>query len=218
MKLARIAALLLLFAGCATHQGTGGSDPSTSRGAQPVVKKELPWLEVFGGRMRTTFFYGPWQCRQDFMTECQRECAQQARQLMGCMWLADIKMEWEGHLVVPPLPVNSGGRLAITHCCCNYNTLTPRETKAQRKRWENIRTSFRESWSKKFGNWPTEEGVSWPGHHIRALQHGGDPIDPSNVIPTQPGVHDVFSEQYPLCYAGQAPWNIAGPYWPYMDN
>jgi hypothetical protein len=182
------------------------------------VKKELPWLTVLGGKMRTTFFYGPWQCREAFMADCQKECAQQGYRLMGCMWLADIKLEWEGSIPVPPLPVKSGGRLAMTHCCCNYNTLSPRENKAQRDRWRSIRSAFREEWSKKFGDWPAEEGVAWPGHHIRDLLHGGDPVDPNNIIPIQPEVHEAFNDQYPACYGGQAPWNTAGPNWPYTDH
>ncbi len=218
MKRVGTVMVLLLFVGCATPRGTGGSGPSSSPGVQPVVKKELPWLEVFGGRMRTTFFYGPWQCRQAFMTECQRECAQQGYRLMGCMWLADIKLEWEGQLLVPPLPVKSGGRLAITHCCCNYPTLPKVAKEVERKRWEKIRDSFRDDWSKKFGEWPVEGGISWPGHHIRDLWHGGDPVDPNNIIPVQPSIHDQFNKAYPTCYAGQAPWNTVGPEWPYTDK
>jgi hypothetical protein len=182
------------------------------------VKKELPWLEVFGGRMRTTFFYGPWQCRQTFMAECQTECTRQGYRLMGCMWLADIKLEWEGQLVVPPLPAKSGGRLAVTHCCCNYPTLPKVKKEEERKRWDNIRESFREKWSKRFGEWPAEGGTSWPGHHIRDLWHGGNPIEPNNIIPVDPGVHKAFNDQYPFCYDGKAPWNTAGPQWPYTDT
>ena len=210
--------LLVLMTGCATTQATGGSGPEPSLGARPAVKKELPWLMVPGGKMRTTFFYGPWQCRQVFMTDCQKECAQQGYLLMGCMWLADIKLEWEGHIPVPPLPIKSGGRLAITHCCCNYPTLSPIENAARRDEWSNIRDSFREQWSQRFGQWPTNEGVSWPGHHIQDLQHGGNPVDPNNVIPTEPKVHEEFGRKYPACYRGAEPWNKAGPYWPYTDN
>ncbi len=216
MKRVGTVMVLLLFVGCATPRGMGGSGPPP--GAQPAVKKELPWLAVFGGRMRTTFFYGPWQCRQAFMTECQRECAQQGYPLMGCMWLADIKLEWEGQLFVPPLPVKSGGRLAITHCCCNYPTRTTADNDAARQEWKNAMKSFRQDWSKKFGEWPVENGKAWPGHHIRDLKHGGDPLNPNNIMPTHPDVHDVFSRVYPACYEGQAPWNSVGPDWPYTDN
>ena len=210
--------LLVLMAGCATTQATGGSGPDPSPGARPAVKKELPWLTVPGGQMRTTFFYGPWQCRQVFMTECQKECAQQGYRLMGCMWLADIKLEWEGSIPVPPLPVKSGGRLAITHCCCNYPSLTTQRTTELRKEWTNIRETFRQDWTKRFGQWPFEKGEHWPGQHIRDLNHNGNPTDGNNIIPTPPVVHKVYNAEYPACYEGSAPWNQAGPDWPYTDN
>lgn len=74
-----------------------------------------------------------------------------------------------------------------------------------RDRWENIRESFREDWSKKFGSWPLERGKSWPGHHIRDLKHGGDPVDPNNILPTPPTIHDVLNKEYPRCYDGGHP-------------
>ena len=80
------------------------------------MKKELPWLNVLGGRMKTTLFYGPWQCRQEFMNGCQRDCASEGYPLMGCMWLADLKFDWEGRLVVPPVSVKAGSRYrALAH-------------------------------------------------------------------------------------------------------
>jgi len=63
-----------------------------------------------------------------------------------------------------------------------------------------------------------EKGKAFPGHHVRDLQHGGDPVDPNNIIPAQPDVHEVFNEQYPACYDGKAPWNTVGPNLPYTDN
>lgn len=164
--------------------------------------------------MKTTLFYGPWQCRQDFMRACQRECAQ----LMGCIWLADIKLDWEGRLVIPPLPLKAGGRYAIFHCCCDYTPLPTAEKEAARKKWDGFRPSFRKEWSKKFGAWPDEEGVAWPGHHIRDLHHGGEPMDPNNIIPAEPGAHAIYNKAYPACYRGQAPWNTVGPNLPYSDN
>jgi hypothetical protein len=89
---------------------------------------------------------------------------------------------------------------------------------AERKRWDRFRESFREEWSKRFGEWPTEGSKAWPGHHIRDLHHGGDPVDPNNIIPAQPYVHDLFNRAYPACYEGQAPWNTVGPNLPYTDN
>jgi hypothetical protein len=88
----------------------------------------------------------------------------------------------------------------------------------ERQRWDSIRASFRDAWSKKFGTWPSEGGASWPGHHIRDLWHGGDPVDPNNIMPVEPGVHKVFTDQYPACYAGEAPWNTVGPDLPYSDK
>jgi len=210
----RSTVLVAILAGCSTTHGTGGSGSDPSPGIQPATKKELPWIPVLGGRMKTTLFYGPWQCRQEFMRTCQRECAR----VMGCMWLADIKLDWEGRLVIPPLPVKAGGRYGIFHCCCDYPKLPPDKKEDERKRWENFRTSFRKDWSKKFGDWPEEEGVAWPGHHVRDLHHGGDPVDPNNIIPVEPGVHTVFNRAYPACYGGQAPWNTVGPNLPYSDN
>ena len=217
MKLCRAAVLVVLLIACATPQGTGGSGSSPSSGAQPTVKKELPWLPVPGGHMKTTLFYGPWQCRQDFMRMCQQECAQEGHRLMGCMWLADIKLDWEGRLIIPPLPIKAGGRYGIFRCCCDYPTLTKEQNAASRKKWENFRDSFRDQWSKKFGDWPAD-AENWPGHHIRDLKHGGDPTDRNNILPAEPSVHDEFGRQYPACYDGRAPWNTVGPNLPYLDN
>ncbi|KFA91301.1 hypothetical protein Q664_22935 [Archangium violaceum Cb vi76] len=218
MKLAGAVVLLVLLTGCATTQGTGGSGPSPSPGVQPARKKELPWLNVPGGQMKTTLFYGPWQCRRQFVNQCQMECAKESHTLMGCIWLADIKLDWVGSLIVLPVPVKAGSRYGIYHCCCNYPTLPKAVKEVERKRWEKIRDSFRDGWSKKFGEWPVDGGISWPGHHIRDLWHGGNPVDPNNIIPVQPSIHDEFTRAYPACYAGQAPWNTVGPDLPYSDN
>jgi hypothetical protein len=218
MKLAGTVVLWVLLTGCATTQGTGGSGPSPSLGAKPAVKKELPWLNVPGGRMKTTLFYGPWQCRREFMTGCQRECASEGHTLKGCMWLADLKFDWEGRVVVLPVPVKAGSRYGIYHCCCNYTELSKEENETQRDIWDAFRASFRDDWSKKFGQWPFENGENWPGHHVRDLKHGGNPVDRNNIIPAQPGVHKVFTKAYPACYGGQSPWNTVGPDLPYTDN
>ena len=168
--------------------------------------------------MRTTLFYGPWQCRQQFINNCQRQCAGEGYAFMGCMWLADIKLEWEGSLVVLPIPVKAGSRYGIYHCCCDYPRLTPAQKKPLRDAWDRARDSFRQDWSKTFGEWPSDDGSLWPCHHIRDLQHGGDPIDQNNLIPAQPGVHKIFNEQYPACYDGKEPWNTAGSDLPYTDD
>lgn len=169
MKTPRAVAWLMLLTGCATMEGPGGSGPASPPQARPAVKKELPWLIVPDGRMRTTLFYGPWQCRQTFMNQCQSECASAGYKLMGCMWLADVKLDWEGQLPVLSLAVGAGSRYGVYHC-------------------------------------------------IYDLWHGGDPVDPNNLIPVQPDVHAVFNEQYPLCYGGKAPWNSAGLDMPYTDD
>lgn len=115
MKLAGAMVLLVFLTGCATPQkadgpGTGGSGPSRPPpGVQPATKKELPPLDVPGGLMKTTLYYGPWQCRREFMNDCQKQCAAEGYPLKGCMWLADFKFDWEGSLVVLPVPVRAVG-------------------------------------------------------------------------------------------------------------
>ncbi|WP_233261878.1 hypothetical protein [Vitiosangium sp. GDMCC 1.1324] len=59
--------------------------------------------------------------------------------------------------------------------------------------------------------------MSWPGHHIRDLKHGGNPVDLSNIFPAKPSVHDIYNRAYPACYGGQPPWNTVGPNLPYTD-
>ncbi len=218
MNQAGMAVLLVLLTGCATTPGTGGSGPLSSSGGQPAAKKELPWLSVPGGRMKTTLFYGPWQCRQEFMNGCRKKCVSEGFTLMGCIWLADLKFDWEGSLLFLPVPVKAGSRYGVHHCCCNYSTLAKAENDAARQEWKSAMKSFRKDWSQRFGEWPSADGVSWPGHHIWDLWHGGDPVDPNNVFPAQPGVHDLYTRAYPACYAGQPPWNTVGPALPYMDN
>jgi hypothetical protein len=213
--------LLLLIAGCGSineASGSLGSRPKPSPGAKPAVKKELPWLTVPGGRMRTTLFYGPWQCRQQFMNECRMKCASEGHVLKGCMWLADLKFDWEGSLFLLPVNVEAGSRYGIYHCCCDYTELSKQATRVERDKWENRRNTFRQEWSKRFGNWPEETGKAWPGHHVRDLKHGGDPIDANNVFPAMPSVHDVYTREYPGCYDGKAPWNTVGADLPYTDN
>jgi hypothetical protein len=220
MKPCWTAVLLMVLVGCGSTNGAGRS-PAPA--ALPAKKKELPWLPVPGGRMKTTLFYGPWQCNQRFMTSCQRECAlksstPKAPALMGCMWLADIKLEWEGRLVVPPLPVEAGTRYAVWHCCCNYTELSKEENSVQRDRWDAFRDSFRGEWSRKFGEWPVEGGEHWPGHHIHDLKRGGLPTDRNNILPVPPDTHRILTREYGACYRGEGPWNRVGPDLPYRDN
>jgi hypothetical protein len=175
-----------------------------------------PITGPLGGQTQISIYYGPWQCRQDWLSDCEKRCASERYESKGCMWLADIKVDWETRF--GPWPMHGGGRLAIVHCCCSY---TPVKNSSQlRGEWENARKSFRRRWGEEFGTWPVDEaGNSWPGHHIRDLLHGGDPVAERNVIPVHPQVHDVFNKEYPLCYAGGGKWNTAYPHssLPYKD-
>ncbi|WP_224244106.1 hypothetical protein [Hyalangium gracile] len=208
MSLRATVAALVFSAGCGAPNG---SIPSPSPGAQPARKLEGPLISAAVGSFKPTFFYGPWQCNQRFMDACTRQCAIEGYKLMGCIWLADLKLDWQGG------GVQAGGRRAFFHCCCTYPELTKGENEAKRKLWENARKKFREDWSRKFGNWPTADGKSWPGHHIRDLLHGGDPTDAENILPAPPDTHDLFNKAYPACYAGAPPWNTVGPDLPYLD-
>lgn len=169
-----------------------------------------------GGSWKAAFFYGPWQCSQRLMDSCRWECAEEGYALKGCMWLADLKLDWNGR-VVPPVPVDSGGRLAITHCCCDYPVMSSMQKRTLREQWKSQTKSLRRRWGEKFGEWPKGDSEHWPGHHVRDLQHGGAATDLNNILPTPTSVHGVFNEQYPLCYAGGAPWNTVGPDLPYSD-
>jgi hypothetical protein len=156
--------LLMLLAGCGSTNGASGSlgtKPTPSPGARPAVKKELPWLTVPGGRMKTTLFYGPWQCRREFMNECQMQCASEGHPLKGCMWLADLKFDWEGCLFLLPVDVEAGSRYGISHCCCDYPTRTPAQNAAERRKWDGFRDDFRKSWSTRFGEWPFLSRGAW---------------------------------------------------------
>ena len=143
-----------------------------------------------GGQVRTTIYYGPWQCNQRWMEHCQTQCASEGHKLMGCMWLADIKTDWQGRYLGPSLA--AGGRYAITHCCCDY-PLT-KDTAVRRQQWKGARDSFRKKWGEEFGDWPKSGDEYWPGHHIRDLQRGGDATHKRNVLPAPPDVHDVFTD------------------------
>lgn len=202
-----VGALPLFVSGCGTPTGA-----IPTPGAQAArAKLEGPRISVIAGSFKPTFFYGPWQCSQRWMTYCQRQCAAEGYALKGCMWIADLKLDWEGTLY------NAGGRFAITHCCCDYPVLSKEATKAARTRWEKFRDSFRKDWGKRFGDWPAGEDASWPGHHLRDLKHGGDPVDPNNILPTPTTIHDLLNKEYPKCYDGLPPWNTVGPDLPYSD-
>jgi hypothetical protein len=166
-----------------------------------------------GVQVRTTIYYGPWQCNQRWMDHCQAKCASEGRKLMGCMWLADIKTDLQTRYPGPPMA--AGGRYAITHCCCDYPLA--KDTALRRQQWKGARDSFRKKWGEEFGEWPKVGDEYWPGHHMRDLQRGGDPTDKRNVLPAPPDVHDVFTDEYPMCYAGGSRWSTVGPDLPYTD-
>ncbi len=207
---------LVVLVGCGTTGGPYPPPPSVA--AQPASAKwEGPWMTVPGGQWKAAFFYGPWRCNQRWMDSCQAECAEAGHVLKGCMWLADMKLDWKGQ-IVPPVQVDSGGRLAIVHCCCDFPTVSPMENRQLREQWKNRMQSLRKRWGERFGEWPKSEGDHWAGHHLRDLKHGGDPTDLNNILPTPDPVHIVFNKQYDTCYSGGAPWNTVGPDLPYSDE
>lgn len=189
-------------------------DPPTPATTPP--KWEGPWVGGPFGRLKTTIYYGPWQCNRAFMSECERQCAQKQLRLKGCMWLADFKFDGEGLIPFMGTQVKTGTRFAITHCCCNYPEL--KSAADPRQQWVNVRKSFRQDWGKRFGEWPKDDkGEHWPGHHVHDLAHGGAPTDEANIIPTQPAVHKIFNDEYPICYSGSGRWSTVGPDLPYKD-
>ncbi|RKH55907.1 hypothetical protein D7W81_35220 [Corallococcus aberystwythensis] len=200
-----VAIAALVGCGSATVGGVGR--PASAKWVGSVVNTPD------GGQLQTTIYYGPWQCTDAFLSECGRKCAAQGRMLKGCMWLADIKGDWRGRFLL--LPAQAGGRLAITHCCCDYSTIS--NVSQQRRIWNRARDRFRETWAEEFGAWPQSGGTLWEGHHIFDLWHGGPPVAPSNVLPVPPDVHQVLNQQYPACYAGGGQWSMPGPARPYVD-
>jgi len=133
---------------------------------------------------------------------------------MGCIWLADVKMDLKTRFLF--MPVGWGGRQAIVHCCCDWPKVDAEEL---RKIWNSKREAFRKDWAKELGSWPMKPGgeAYWPAHHIHDLLHGGAPADRDNILPAPQNVHDEYSRQYPLCYAGEGKWNLPGPEHPYGD-
>ncbi|WP_434299866.1 hypothetical protein [Corallococcus exiguus] len=203
-----LAAIVLALIGCGSATvGTTGK-PAMAKWVSPVVRTPD------GGQLRTTIYYGPWQCSAAFLSRCESKCASQGHALMGCMWLADIKGDWKGRYLF--MPAEAGGRLAITHCCCDY----PKVSNVQRLRdqWSNARDRFRDQWASEFGAWPTTStGKNFPGHHIFDLGHGGPPVAPGNVLPVPADIHQTFNDEYPACYAPGGKWLTPGIERPYVD-
>lgn len=172
-----------------------------------------PWMATPTGTRRTTIYYGPWQCTAAWLEECSGKCAGEGLQSLGCIWVADIKLDWEGE--VGPVPIAGGGRLAVTHCCCDYPTSGSEKL---RKEWDRAREKFRTEWGKEFGDWPTTaSGDPWPGHHVRDLQHGGSAAARDNVLPVPGDVHKTLNDEYRACYAPGSRWARPGPPRPYAD-
>jgi hypothetical protein len=204
-----VSCVLLMCAGaCGPTSVTTSGVRASRKWVGPTIPGPL------GGQSQTTIYYGPWQCSGAWMEYCQGTCTAKGRKLMGCIWLADIKTDWQSRFL--GYPMSAGGRLAITHCCCDYPLV--QNIKTRRAIWERETPRFRKQWSEEFGAWPTEsDGRNWHGHHIRDLARGGDPTAPGNVLPTPPEIHYEFTDAYPACYGGSSGWNLVGPDRPYVD-
>lgn len=167
-----------------------------------------------GGTGQTTIYYGPWQCRQLWFEDCRTKCAAQGRRSMGCIWLADIKATLHTRFLM--MPLSGSNKLAIVHCCCDWEKTQP--TDPLRQPWKNGRQAFREKWAKEYGAWPKRQnGDPWEGHHIRDFLHGGDALADNNIFPVDPGAHTAINKAYPECYAGAGPWAQPGPDYPYAE-
>ncbi len=113
--------------------------------------------------------------------------------------------------------MQAGSRFGMTHCCCNYGTLNPTANKAARDSWDNMRDSFRDSWARRFGQWPMDpDGAPYQGHHVHDLWHGGNPTDWDNIIPFPRDLHKKLPALYNQCYASSPPWNRPGVDYPYV--
>ncbi|HYO74190.1 MAG TPA: hypothetical protein VEU33_49775 [Archangium sp.] len=64
--------------------------------------------------------------------------------------MADIKTEFQKTFGV--IPMEMGGRLAVTHCCCNYPKA--KDLEKRRDEWKAGREKYRQEWSKEYGGWP----------------------------------------------------------------
>ncbi|RYZ35058.1 MAG: hypothetical protein EOO72_12465, partial [Myxococcaceae bacterium] len=100
---ASVAAFLSLVACGSATVGAVGSPAAAKWVGRPMTTPD-------GGQLRTTIYYGPWQCSSAFMARCESKCAAQGHALMGCMWLADFKGDWQGRYLF--LPAAAGGRFA----------------------------------------------------------------------------------------------------------
>ncbi|RUO88451.1 hypothetical protein D7Y11_35410 [Corallococcus sp. AB018] len=204
---AALAAIVLALFGCGSATVGSIGRPASAKHVGPVV------TTPDGGQLRTTIYYGPWQCSAAFLSRCESKCAAQGHALMGCMWLADIKGDWKARYLF--MPAEAGGRMAITHCCCDYPKVA--DLQWRRDTWDNARKRFRQEWGSEFGAWPSTGGTLWTGHHIFDLAHGGAPTATGNVLPVPDAIHKVFNAEYPACYAPGGKWLTPGPEYPYVD-
>jgi len=173
-----------------------------------------PTVTTPNGVCRTVIYYGPWQCSEPLFDACTAKCRSEGRALMGCIWIADLKVDCEGSFL-SFFTSRYGGRAAIDHCCCDYPRID--DLKKRRDAWNAGRDAFRIDWAKDFGEWPKTGSDNWQGHHIHDLAHGGAPTAPGNVIPAPNDVHYELSSAYLKCYAGTGDWRTAGAYKPYTD-
>ncbi|MCY1046628.1 hypothetical protein OV208_35315 [Corallococcus sp. bb12-1] len=204
-KLYSLLSLFALLTACAE-----GAMTTTAGGLRKWVGPEV--RVPGGGNFRTVIHYGPWQCSPHIMNYCRDKCAGEGYVLQGCIWLADVKMDFTGDIV------RAGSRFGMTNCCCNYPTLSKAQNDVARGKWKNIRDGFRERWAEKFGEWPREaDGSPYQGHHLRDLKHGGNPTDWDNIIPYPKELHETLGGLYNQCYANEPPWTGTGGSYPYGE-
>ncbi|QSQ20092.1 hypothetical protein JY651_33120 [Pyxidicoccus parkwayensis] len=201
-------ALMVGSAGCGSATVSSSGKPASAKWVGPTMPGPG------GGTVRTVIYYGPWQCNARYMSQCERRCASEGHALLGCIWLADLKGDWQGRFAF--LPAEAGGYLAFKHCCCDYSTVS--DVQSRRRTWNNAREGFRNQWGRELGAWPQTDGNNWPGHHIFDLLHGGDPTARGNVLPVPPEVHEVINLAYPACYTRGGEWSVVGPDRPYVES
>ena len=180
-------------------------------------KWEGPETKIGNRFFKTTVYYGPWKCRAAEIKTCKAKCKKRKFAFKGCIWLADVKIVTKATSALS-VYVEAGTRIGFYNCCCDCPTLKPEDTKKQRSIWDNFREKFREKVASNWGEFPTDaSGKPFPVHHVHDLWHGGDPVDPANLLPIPPEPHKEVNKAYPDCYAGLGGWDTAGPDRPYKD-
>ncbi len=168
-----------------------------------------PWM----GLMQVSVFYGPWQCRQEWIDYCKAKCESRGLESKGCVWIADIRTQIK---IGPNFRV---GYEAVTYCCCNYQRCDKDIREQSQRRWDNFRDAF---WRPVDRNWGgstmRSNGQRWPVHHVDPREFGGHPTVVENLIPLPPEVHASVHYAYRVCSgktAGFTDYSIAGPDWPH---